>query len=161
MAKKKRVPKPTDLSLAQLQSLVESKASELSDLKAKRADLQKELTELDRQIQETEGTGRRRTAMGRRKTAGNGSAVRKKKVARKGKRTRAKNKKSAKTYAVEILKAAPQGLPLDELANKILESGYKSNSVSFKNTLYQSLYNARKAGKTFNYNDKTGHWVLR
>ncbi len=162
MAKKKRVRKPNDLSLAQLQRMVESKASELGGLKAKRDELQKELAELDRLIQETEGTGsrQRRTAMGRR-TAEDGTATRRKKVARKGKRKRAKNAKSAKTYAVEILKASPQGLPLDELANKILESGYKSNSASFKNTLYQSLYNARKAGKTFNYNDKTGNWVLR
>lgn len=88
-------------------------------------------------------------------------AKRKKKVSKKGKRTRAKNTRSAKSYAQEILKKEPQGLPLEELANKILASGYKSNSTSFKNTLYQSLYNDRKTGKTFNYNDKTGLWTLR
>jgi hypothetical protein len=160
MAKKKRVKKPQDLTLAQLQQMVESKASEVSGLKARRADLQKELDNLDRLIQQTEGTGARRRGRGRPPGTARMGAPRKK-VARKAKRTRAKNKKSAKAYAVEILKATPQGLPLDQLANKILESGYKSNSASFKNTLYQSLYNARKAGKTFNYNDKTGHWVLR
>lgn len=160
MAKKKRVRKPQDFSLAQLQLLMESKTSELSELKAKRAQLKRELDGLDQQIEETEGSGRRRGAMGRR-TAGAGNGRRRKKVARKARRTRAKNKKSAKAYAIEVLKAAPQGLPLDQLANKILDSGYKSNSASFKNTLYQTLYNARKAGKTFNYNEKTGHWVLR
>jgi hypothetical protein len=159
MAKKKRVRKPQDLSLTELQQMVESKASEVSELKAKRSELKKELDDLDQLIQQTEGGNGRRRAGRPRRTAGTGAP--KKKVARKAKRTRAKNKKSAKTYAVEILSATPQGLPLDELAKKILESGYKSNSASFKNTLYQSLYNARKAGKTFNYNDKTGHWVVR
>jgi hypothetical protein len=165
MAKKKRVRKPNDLSLAQLQRLVESKASELTDLKAKRAEVQKELDGLDRLIQQTEGIKRQKTTLDKKTAVGAATtgfpAKRKKKVAKTAKRTRAKNARSAKSYAEEILRKEPQGLPLNQLANKILASGYKSNSTSFKNTLYQSLYNARKAGKTFDYSDKTGRWTVR
>lgn len=39
MAKKKRVRKPDELSLAQLQELMDNKASELSELRAKRAEV--------------------------------------------------------------------------------------------------------------------------
>jgi hypothetical protein len=165
MAKKKRVRKPSEYSLAQLQMLVESKASELSELKAQRAQAQKELEQLDRLIQQTEGVTGQKTRLAKKSVMGADSAEsparRKKKVAKKGKRSRAKNERSAKSYAQEILKKESQGLPLDKLAEKILASGYKSNSTSFKNTLYQSLYNSRKAGKIFNYNDQTGLWTLR
>ena len=164
MAKKKRVPKPADYSLAELKQLVDSKASELNDLKARRAEVQKELNELDRQIQQTEGRPRKSATAKKRATGGAAARVsggRKKKVARKGKRTRAKNPQSAKKYAEEILRSEPKGLPLNELADRIIASGYKSNSTSFKNTLYQSLYSARRAGKTFDYNEKTGRWIVR
>jgi hypothetical protein len=165
MAKKKRVRKPDELSLAQLQLLLDTKASELNELKSKRAEVQKELNQLDRQIQETECRKRKGGGF-RKKTARGAGSVgasprRKKKVARKGKRKRARNEHSAKSYAEEILRNEPKGLQLEELADRVLASGYKSNSTSFKNTLYQSLYNARKAGKTFDYNEKTRRWTVR
>jgi hypothetical protein len=160
MAKKKRVRKPEEYSLAQLQQLVQSKASEVSDLKAQRAEKQRELDEIDRQIASAEGTAKKRGRPGR--PPGTAApTVKRKKAAKKVRRPRPKNKKSQKDYAIDILKANPQGLPLDQLADAILESGYKSNSKSFKNTLYQMLYNSRKAGKAFNYNEKTHNWVLR
>jgi methionine salvage enolase-phosphatase E1 len=134
----------------------------LSDLKAKRAEVQKELNELDKQISETQGVKRKKKATLPKKTARGGAvAKRKKKVARKGKGTRAKNTKSAKGYAQEILAKEPKGLTLKELAARVLANGYKSNSDNFTNTLYQSLYASRKAGKIFDFNDKTGCWVLR
>ncbi len=165
MAKKKRVPKPNELSLAQLQQMVDSKASQLMGLRTKRAKVQQELDELDRLIQQTEGTQGQKSSVAKKSVAGSTSATRpgkkKKKVAKKGKGTRAKNARSAKSIAEEILKKEPQGLSLNELADRVLANGFKSNSVSFKNTLYQSLYNSRKAGKIFDFDDKTGLWFLR
>jgi len=161
MAKKKRVRKPSDYSLAQLQELMETKASELNELKSRRAALQKELDNLDELIQETEGVGAR-SVTGGRKTAGMvKSPATKKKVTRKKKVARAQNKRSAKSYAEEILRNEPEGLTLDELADRVLEQGYKTNSANFSNTLYQSLYNDRKKGKTFKYSDKTGKWTVK
>ena len=160
MAKKKRVKKPDDYTIAQLQQLLDSK------LKSKRDELQKQLDELDQLISKTEGVSKKRGGYRKKKARGASSSVgaparRKKKVSRKGRRRRARNERSAKSYAEEILQNESKGLPLDELADRILAQGYKSNSTSFKNTLYQSLYNARRAGKTFDYNEKTGRWVLR
>ena len=164
MAKKKRVRKPSELSLAQLQQLVANKASELDDLRSKRAALQKELDELDQLINQTAGTGARKAKVAKKTATGGSPAATatkpKKKVARKKKGTRAKNKKSAKAYAVEVLKNQKDGLSLEELSKAVLDAGYKSNSVNFSNTLYQSLYNDRKAGKTFDTN-KAGKWILR
>lgn len=166
MAKKKLVRKPANLSLAELKQMVESRSSELSALKTQRAELQKAIDELDKSIAETEGTGGT-GGTGKRRGRPPGAAaaasagIPRKKAARKVKRPRPKNEKSQKDYAIEVLEAAPQGLPLNQLAAKILETGYKSNSKNFQNTLYQMLYNSRKAGKTFNYNEKTGNWVLR
>ncbi len=89
MAKKKRVKKPVDYSLAQLQQLVESKQSELSDRKAKRAELQKQLSELDQRISQAEGNGR---AVSERVSAK--PAAPKKRVAVK---KRAENERTGKT----------------------------------------------------------------
>lgn len=167
MAKKKRVKKPSDLSLAQLKQLVDNKASELSQLKADRAELQKQIDELDRQIRETEGVGAKKKSVAKKKAKGGTvtkktTRKKKKKVAiKKKKKARRQNQGSAKSYAAAILAKESGGLPLDELAQRILDNGYKTSSTNFKNTLYQSLYNDRKAGKTFDYNEKTSKWVLR
>ncbi len=164
MGKKKRVRKPVEYSMAELKQLMDSKASELSELKSRRADLKRELDEVDRQIQLTEGRPRKKSGVAKKTARGGVSAGgrgRKKKVSRKGRRTRPRNERSAKSYAEEILRSEPKGLPLKELADRILESGYKSNAASFKTTLYQTLYNARKTGKTFDFNEKTGRWFVR
>ena len=154
MAKKKRVRKPTDYSLAQLQQLVETKQSELADLKVKRAELQKELNELDQLISKAEGNGR---AVAKPVSPKPG-VTKKKRVAIK---KRAKNQKTAKEWAIEILGKEKNGLPLKDLANKLLEGGYKTTSTNFSVALYQVLHNARNKGETFNVDAKTGNWVLR
>ena len=48
-----------------------------------------------------------------------------------------------------------------ELANRMLESGYKTTSTNFSVALYQVLHNARNKGETFDVDAKTGNWVLR
>ena len=165
MAKKKRVRKSSELSLTQLRQLVDEKSSELSELKSQRSDLQKQLNEVERLIRETEGVGggrrgrRRKSALGA-ETA-KSPARKKKKVSRKKKVTRAKNKRSAKAYAAEILENESNGLTLNELAERILANGYKSNSSNFTNTLYQSLYKDREEVGTFGFNDKTRRWTLK
>jgi hypothetical protein len=154
MAKKKGVRKPTDYSLAQLQQLVEGKQSELADLKARRAELRKKLNELDQFILKAEGSGKAIAHPVTSKPA----AQKKKRVAIK---PRAKNQRSAKDYAIEILGKEKKGLPLKELADQVLASGYQSNSTNFSLSLYQVLHNARNKGETFMVDEKSGNWVLR
>ena len=154
MAKKKRVKKPVDYSLAQLQQLVESKESELADLKAKRAEIQKQLNELDQQISQTEGKGQ---AVAKPVAAKPAATKKKRFLAKK----RPKNQKTAKEWAIEILGKEKSGLSLKDLSSRILEGGYKTTSANFSLSLYQVLYNAKNKGDSFDVDAKTGNWVLR
>lgn len=148
-AKKKRVKKPVNYSLAQLQQLVASKQSELDDLKAKRDELQKQLNQLDQQISQAEGNGRAIATPVATKTR----ATKEKRVAVK---KRAKNERTAKDWAIEILEQEKKGLPLKDLANRMLESGYKTTSTNFSMALYQVLHNARNKGETLMWMRKRG-----
>lgn len=118
------------------------------------AELQKEFNELDPSILRTEGNAR----VGVTPISTKLAATKKKGVAV---RKRAKNQRTAKEWAIEILGNAKGGLSLKELANQMLESGYKTTSTNFSVALYQVLYNARNKGETFDMDEKTGNWVLR
>ena len=48
---------------------------------------------------------------------------------------------------MEILGKEKIGLPLKDLANRMLESGYKTTSTNFSMARYQVLQNARNKGK--------------
>ena len=154
MAKKKRVKKPVDYSLTQLQQLVESKQSELTNLKTKRAEIQKELNELDQLIAQTEGNGRAVATPVSTKPADRRRNV-------SPSRSEPRMSRTAKDWAIEILGQEKKGLPLKDLANRMLESGYKTTSTNFSVALYQVLHNARNKGETFDVDAKTGNWVLR
>jgi hypothetical protein len=78
-----------------------------------------------------------------------------------GIKRRAKNDRTAKEWAIEFLGQEKNGLPLKDLANRMLEGGYKTTSTNFSVALYQVLHNARNKGETFDVDAKTGNWVLR
>ena len=85
-------------------------------------------------------------------------AAQKKRVAVK---KRAKNERTAKDWAIKILGKEKNGLPLKDLANRMVETGYKAASSNFSVPLYQVLHNARNKGETFDVDAKTGNWVVR
>jgi hypothetical protein len=85
--------------------------------------------------------------------AANATAAPKKRVAIK---KRAKNQRTAKDCAIEIL-GKKNGLPLEDLPNRMLESGHKTTSTNFSMALYQVLHNARNKGETFDGDAKTGN----
>ena len=120
-------------------------------------------------VRPTLSLSRCRTAPAPRRTSGLAKAAtatrKKKKAVRKkvAKKTGARpiNKQSAKSYAIDVLGKQSKGLTLNDLADRVLASGFKTNSENFAMSLYQSLHKDRKAGKTFNYNEKTGLWTLK
>ena len=63
-------------------------------------------------------------------------------------------------WAIEILGKAKNGLPLKDLANRMLEGEDKTTSTNFPVALYQVLHNARNKGGTFDVDAKTGNWVV-
>lgn len=109
------------LSVAQLERMLNAKKSEIDSLTRERERLSQQLHEVDEKIRAL--TGRR-----------GGGAV--------PGRERPKNDMSLHDTIVDILGRYKRGLPLAELVEKVLESGYKTNSGNFRNVAYQCLYNA-------------------
>jgi hypothetical protein len=48
-------------------------------------------------------------------------------------------------------------MPLSELADKVLASGYRTKASNFKNVLYQSLYKAKHIRR----DKKTGNYLIK
>ena len=115
-----------ELSVAELEKILQSRKSRIETLRKKRERLRNELLGVENEIRELEG-----------RNPGGSSAVMRERF-----RNRPKNEKSLRTHVLDILGQHPGGLTLADLAAAILEQGYKTNSTNFKNVLYQCLYNS-------------------
>jgi len=112
-----------ELSVAQLERLLDSKRSQLDSLYRRREKLQKELQEIEQQIV----------------AVGGGEGVRRGNKGRK----RPKNEKTLLQVVLEVLatSTSKKGMGLGEISQKVLETGYKTGAYKFENTVYQCLYN--------------------
>lgn len=115
-----------EMSVAELERILNSRKSLLDGLIRKRDRLAKELSGVEKKI----------NTLGGDKGATTGS-VRGHRVVK-----RPKNDKSLHTVVQEILAKSKKGIALDPLSKKVMEAGYKTNSSNFKNVLYQCLYNS-------------------
>ncbi len=115
-----------DLSVAKLEQMLNHRKQLLTGLKKRESRLQKELDDVQKRIGAIEGSGI-------------GGTVRRKRTGK-----RAKNSKSLHEVVLDLLSKNKKGYPLTPLGQKVLESGYKSNSTNFNNVLYQCLYNSKK-----------------
>ena len=125
-----------ELSVAVLERLLTKRRSLLDTLTRRRDQLRKNLEKIEHRIASLAG----------RNGGGPGKVTRRRK--------RPKNAKPLHQVVTEILSKSKTGFPLAKLAQKVLASGYKSNSSNFTNVLYQCLYNDSKIvhdGKTGNY----------
>ena len=114
------------LSVIQLQRLLERRSSELTRLERTRVKLRKQLANVEGKI----------TAVGGAESARKAGPKR-----RKGHK-RHKNEKSLKVLVTEILGQSKKGLTLKQLTDKVLSTGYKTSSSNFPNTVYQAVYNS-------------------
>lgn len=110
----------SDMSVAQLEKLLHARKSQLDSLTKQRERLQKELDRVEKKINSIEGSS----------------------VMRRRPSRRPRNEKSLHSLVTELLTKNKKGYSLSALSEKVLESGYKTNSTNFKNVLYQCLYNA-------------------
>lgn len=117
------MPASNQLSIAQIEHLLDRRKSRLADLYGRRNRLQKQLEKVEARITSLSGA--------------NGGTM--KSVSRRI-RKRPKNAKSLSKVITEILSKTKQGYQLAELADKVLATGYRSGSSNFKNVLYQALY---------------------
>ncbi|MSR58394.1 MAG: hypothetical protein EXS05_12070 [Planctomycetaceae bacterium] len=111
-----------DMTVAQLERLLQKKRTNLDSLEQRRSRLQKKLKQLDSRI------------------ALIGGVVREGRKPRRG-RKRPKNTQTLLQALSQVLTHNKKGLTLKELADKILEGGYKTASTKFQNTVYQVIYN--------------------
>ena len=110
-----------DLSVADLQRLLDQRKSEWDGLARKKHKLERDLERVEKQMAVLEG----------RRGARRGRKI--------GKRP--KNEKSLRETVLEVLGRSKKGFSLAELSERIIANGYKSNSGDFKNVVYQCLYN--------------------
>ena len=113
----------TDLTVAQLERMLESKRSRMNGLLKRREKLQKALAIVEGRISIIGGV--------KRDSSGKARKVRK----------RPKNEKSLYEVVIAVLGQNKKGLTLADLSKKVLDTGYKTNSAKFENTVYQCLYN--------------------
>lgn len=138
-----------ELSLSELQRLMEAKKQRLSALLKRRSKLQADLAKVEEEISALEG--RRRAAPSRSKARKGVKNGVKKKVVRR----RRRNQQPLHAVVLEVLGKSKEGLSLKDLAAKIKETGYKSGSSNFNNVIYQTLYKLLKS-KTVEH-DKEAH----
>jgi len=120
--------KGSDLSVAQLETLLSQKKSRLKTLDRKRVTLTAQLSSVDKELESLQGPSA--PAPRRRKKSG-----------RRGKMP--KNTQSLGAVVNAILGDIPKGLGLEDLVAKVISSGYKTKAKSFSNVVYQCVYNTK------------------
>jgi hypothetical protein len=111
-----------DLTVAQLERMLERKRSRLEKLIVQRGKLRRQLAQVEVQIAAIEGAVRK--------------GVKSRRV-----RKRPKNTRTLLQAVTDVLSENKKGLRLKELAARIVSSGYKTASTNFENTVYQIIYN--------------------
>jgi Asp-tRNA(Asn)/Glu-tRNA(Gln) amidotransferase B subunit len=119
-------------TLVELQKLISSRQSELKKLQKKREKLMALVKEVDADIVKITGGG----------------------IIGRGRR--GNNDKPLRVYVEEQLSKNKKGLTLAELAQSILDTGFKTSSANFRNVLYQSLYNST----SIKHDPQTGKYII-
>ena len=112
-----------ELTVAQLERMLERKKSRMNGLLKRRDRLQKALASVEAKLSSVGGV--------KRDAAGKPRKVRK----------RPKNERPLYEVVLAVLGSNKKGLTLTDLSKKVLDTGYKTNSAKFENTVYQCLYN--------------------
>lgn len=111
-----------EMTVAQLERLLQKKRTRLDSLEQRRKQLLKQLQQVDERIAQL------------------GGVVRDARQPRRG-RKRPKNAQTLLQAMSQVLATNKRGLTLKDLSAKILEMGYKTASSNFENTVYQIIYN--------------------
>lgn len=113
----------TNLTIADLERIIERRRSQVSELTRERDRIQRQLDAIDGKIRElagkggAEGTGRRRRAV---------------------------NGKSLITTLEEVLEKSGRPMKVGEILDAVLKTGYQSHASNFRGLLNQTLIRERK-----------------
>lgn len=135
MAKKKK-----NLSVIDLENLLQQRVSQLESLIEKRKALQAQIADLDTEIQSVGGTVSERGTRG---------PSRSKLVAKpkRGRRRRARNAVSLNSVVGEVLAKNKKGLSTADIESAVFATGYKTTSKNFRPMIYQTLGKMKEAGE--------------
>ena len=119
----------TNLTIAQLQRVLEDKKSEVQKLLRQRAELQKRMNLLDRQIERVGGG------------AGGMSA------ARGGAGSRPRNARSLLDTIEGVMRDNGKPMRVPEILDAVLATGYRSGSANFRGIINQTLIKDKRFGQ--------------
>ncbi|MCA9111870.1 MAG: hypothetical protein R3B91_22920 [Planctomycetaceae bacterium] len=128
----------SQMSVAELEKALAAKRDKIDEYLGERDQLLKSLDRVESKIRDLGGSVTGRRVQGRRGP-------------------RVKNEKPLWGYVSDILGRTKKGLTIEELEEKILSSGYKTNSSNFRNVIYQCLYHAEQVS----HDSSTGRYVMK
>jgi hypothetical protein len=124
----------TNLTIAQLQRVLNDKKAELDKLYRQRNQLQKKMNGLDRQIERVNG-GADGLRLGRGMAGGGGGG------------TRARNEHSLLDTIERVLRSAGKPLKVGDIMDGVLATGYRSGSANFRGIINQTLIKDKRFGQ--------------
>jgi hypothetical protein len=123
----------TNLTIAQLQRVLNEKQSELNKLHRQRENLQRKINLIDRQIERVDGGGG--GSNGTRRGGGGGG----------GKRPR--NEHSLLDTIEAVLRKGGKPMKVQEILDGVMASGYRSGSANFRGIINQTLIKDKRFGQ--------------
>jgi hypothetical protein len=124
----------TNLTIAQLQRVLNDKKAELDKLHRQRGQLQKRMNLLDRQIERVNG-GADGMRLGRGMGGGGGGG------------TRARNEHSLLDTIEKVLRNAGKPLKVGDILEAVVATGYRSGSANFRGIINQTLIKDKRFGQ--------------
>ena len=130
-----RPPSGMNLSIAQLEQILQLRKGERQRLEKMRGKLQKKLDQLDAKLASLGGPG----GGGRGRAGRNGHAG-------GGRGGRVKNEKSLNEMILSVLGKSSKPMNVGAIADAVRGGGYKSNSANFRSIVNQTLIKDKRFG---------------
>ena len=126
----------TNLTIAQLQRVLNEKQSELNKLHRQRENLQRKIDLIDRQIDRVDGGG---GTNGTRRGAGGGGGG--------GGGRRPRNEHSLLDTIEAVLRKGGKPMKVQEILDGVIATGYRSGSANFRGIINQTLIKDKRFGQ--------------
>jgi hypothetical protein len=127
----------TNLSIAQLQRVLNEKKSEIDKLFRQRNELQKRIGMIDKQIERVGGGVNGLRGMGRGMGAGGGG----------GPGSRPRNERSLLEVIEGVLRDNGKPMKVGDIMEGVLATGYRSGSANFRGIINQTLIKDKRFGQ--------------
>jgi len=107
----------SNLSISQLQNIIEGRRTEIARLERQRNKMARKLNQLESKIMALGGSGKMRAGVG----------------------SRVRNEKSLPEMLVQVLSKGGKSMQVGDIAAAVRSGGYKTNSANFRGIVNQTL----------------------